>query len=76
MDGAQQTEKSMPTGEIKWFDTSKGYGFIAPDDKTQYVFVQRKVVSSGEDPQKGDKVRYEAEETLEGPKATSVHPAT
>jgi len=41
-------DTSRPAGTIKWFNSTKGYGFIAPEDGTVDVFVHIKAVECSE----------------------------
>lgn len=54
----------MPTGKVKFYDISKDYGFITPDDESQDVFVHlRELKESGLDfLGEHQKVRYEIKE--------------
>lgn len=53
----------MKTGTVKWFNTTKGYGFIKPDDGTKDVFVHvSSLEKSGlQQLNDGQKVSYETE---------------
>ncbi|MCA0963588.1 cold-shock protein [Salipiger bermudensis] len=58
----------MPTGTVKWFNTTKGYGFIAPEGGSQDVFVhisalERSGLSELKDNQK---VSYELQSGRDG----------
>ncbi|MGI9370276.1 MAG: cold-shock protein [Ruegeria sp.] len=58
----------MPTGTVKWFNTTKGYGFIAPDEGGKDVFVHISAVErSGLTGLADDqKVSYELEDGRDG----------
>jgi CspA family cold shock protein len=54
-------EISMPSGTVKWFNATKGYGFIQPDGGTKDVFVHISAVERAglSDLREGAKVTYD-----------------
>ncbi|MFT7248484.1 MAG: CspA family cold shock protein [Algoriphagus sp.] len=60
----------MSNGTVKFFNASKGFGFITPDDGSKDVFVHQNELD--EDIKEGDKVSYDVEESPKGLNAKNV----
>ncbi len=67
----------MATGTVKWFNNSKGFGFITPDDGSADVFVHFSAISSDgfRTLEEGQAVSYDVETGPKGPQASNVAPA-
>ena len=63
MDSSIYEVRQMATGTVKWFNTTKGYGFIQPDDGGADVFVHISAVerSGLGSVREGQKLSYELE---------------
>ena len=64
----------MPTGTVKWFNASKGFGFITPDDGGPDVFAHFSSIdgSGYRELAEGQKVDFETEQGPKGPQAKRV----
>jgi CspA family cold shock protein len=64
----------MANGTVKWFNDSKGYGFIAPDEGSKDLFVHHSSISGDgfKSLAEGARVEYEQREGAKGPEATNV----
>jgi CspA family cold shock protein len=64
----------MTTGTVKFFNTTRGFGFISPDDGTKDVFVHVSAVErSGLGYlAEGQKVTFEVQQDARGPKAVNL----
>ncbi|MGD2083152.1 MAG: cold-shock protein [Chromatiales bacterium] len=67
----------MTTGTVKWFDESKGYGFISPEDGSKDVFVHHSgIAGSGfKTLAEGQRVTFDVQQGPKGPAATNVQAA-
>jgi len=60
----------MATGTVKFFNETKGFGFITPDQGGKEVFVH--VTGLQDEIREGDEVTYEVEDGKKGPSAINV----
>ena len=67
----------MTTGTVKWFNESKGFGFISPSDGGKDVFVHFSSIQADgfKVLTEGQSVTFEVENGAKGPQATRVVPA-
>ena len=75
--GRPAKELVVSTGTVKWFNASKGFGFITPDEGADDLFVHHsEIKTSGYATLEEDqKVQFEVGEGKKGPCATNVTPA-
>ena len=66
----------MATGTVKWFNSEKGFGFIAPDDGGADLFAHyTAIVTDGyKELREDQKVEYEAERGPKGMQAANIRP--
>jgi CspA family cold shock protein len=65
------------TGQVKWFNNAKGYGFIGRDDGAD-VFVHYSAITGDgyRSLQEGDTVEFEIVQGQKGPQASNVQKVT
>ena len=64
----------MPTGTVKWFNATKGFGFITPEGGGEDVFVhQSEIQMQGyRELAEGQRVEFEVSQGQKGPQASGV----
>jgi len=66
----------MATGTVKWFNDTKGFGFISQDDGGDDVFVHFSSIQGDgfKSLAEGQNVEFDVEDGAKGPQASNVYP--
>ncbi len=66
----------MPTGIVKWFNESKGFGFIKPDEGGEDLFAHFSEIQSNgfRTLQENQRVEFTVKAGPKGPQASQIRP--
>ena len=72
----KKEDKMSISGKVKWFNGTKGYGFIERDDKEKDVFVHSSAAQAANlELNEGDTLTFEVENGEKGPSAVNLQKA-
>lgn len=65
---------SRTTGKVKWFNDTKGFGFIISDDTQGDIFVHHSAINMAgrRTLHDGDRVEFDVVQSAKGPQASDV----
>jgi cold shock CspA family protein len=72
----RKRKDTMATGTVKWFNSEKGYGFIAPDDGSADLFAHFSAITGNgfKELRETQKVEFDAEQGPKGMQAANIRP--
>ncbi len=72
VEAEETTDEDRQTGQVKWFDTKKGFGFIEQDGNDIFVHFSAIEEEGFKDLEEGEEVEFSVVETDKGLQAENV----